>query len=465
MAFDDQEEQTEAIDTSGDESGASPVAPQPADDSGAAPVADRQSQSTGEQPGWNPQGSGPLAGPARGVKRIIAMLMGEGGDPAAVKQAAIQADPQGQMSPGDRNIVAVAQATQQGGEAAGWKLAQGNRVTYNPKAAFAYAALTGNAQKPPDLRAAIDAANQAMPHVLDGSDVTFQPGQTGVTATVKMPGSSQVQQINLTVPQFKQFLDVGRDGQWDRLMETGIPATLQRLSRVNGPAADPASQAAQANRAQPAQAPQAPKTNFGKTPSTLNLSGSDNVQPPAEDNSGIDPEIQKRANTLYPSISQQDQRNHYMGAEHSREAEMENKINVEEQRGKFKVDAADTTGQHRENAAKTFSEGRVKAALANLQAHIHQQEMAGVRNQRTLQEKALATIVMTGGKMSPQQKAMWDQITTATPEPQAAPQQQQAAPKQQSQQTSDKDQQALAWAKANPADPRAAQIKQRLGVQ
>jgi len=463
-----------AIDTLDDDnSGAAPVVQQADDNSGAIPVDQQQSQGAGadtgsDTPGWNPQGSGPLAPAGRGVKRIISYLMGEGGvSPQELDQAGRQVDPRGQVDPGTRNLLAVDQANQAGGPEAAWKLVQGNRIAFNAKQAFGFAAMNGSGQKPPDLNAAIDAANQAEQHILDGSTVRFAPSQNGVTATVKVPGSSQTQQINLTPDQFKQYLNVGGDGQWDKLMENSVPATLQRISQSTsfGQGYDPASQAA---RPAAPQAPQA-RTNFGKTPSTINLSGNDNVQAPSNEDDGIDPDIRRKANTLFPAVSQGDERNRFMAAEMARTEELQNKLDVEDKRGTFKVQGADVKGQHDENKAKIYSAGREKAALANLQAHIQQQEASGIRNARTLQEKALATIVMTGGKMTPQQKAMWDQITAATPEPgkqqapQSQPQQQAPAPKQQ--QLSAEDQQALAWANANASDPRAVKIKQKLGVQ
>lgn len=514
MANDDIENEG-AIDTGdsaqgpSDNSGAAPVMSAPADNSGqpAIPPANMGAQPAQQpgvaDPGFNPQGNGPLAPAARGIKSIVSYLMGAGAShPDSIDQAGAKIDPQGQMSPADRNLLAVDQAREQGGDQAAWQLLQANRVAYNAQTAFAKTALQGTQQKPADLRAAVDAANKAQANVLDGSNVQFAAGHQGVTATVTMAGTSQPQTINLTPQQFGQFLDVGGDGQWDKIMDHSAPATLQRIASSGGGA--PQRQGAKTlaelkpvPKAQPyvpdnsesdAYQPPSPTTNFGKTPSTLNLSGSDEPNDPraaANDAPAYDPELVKRGQRMFPSTSQQAQRDQWMNAQEQRQDELQNKIDVENAKGTFRVQGADVTGKSREavaktaagarvESAKTFSKAKTDAALASLQSHIQQQEAAGTRNARTLAEKGLAALVMSGqtDKMTPQQKSMWEQITTNTPEPAAqrpqAPAQQAApqAPQRSAQpQMSAHDQQAAAWAKANPNDPRAAQINQKLGVQ
>jgi hypothetical protein len=460
-----------------DNSGAAPViggAIPGEDNSGAAPVmpASPQGGASGQQhftPNLNP------ADVPGNMKRIVSYLLGADAAPLqAIDQVGQQVDPQGQMAPGDRNLVGIDQA---GDVAKQWQLLQAHRKAFMAKQSFAYAALTGSAQKPADINAAIDAANQAEQHIPDGSNVRFSRSQNGVTATVTMPGTAQPQQIQLTPEQFKQYLDVGNDGQWDKLQQASVPATLQRLSqstmsKVTG-VPDKGPPAGSVVLPEPQ-----PKTNFGKTPSTLNLSGSDEQQPPPEDKTGYGDELEQRAMKVFPGITQNAQRQQWMAAQEEKELERQNKLDVEEKRGTFKVQAADTTGthregaaditgKHRENAAATFSKARIEAAKSALQSHIQQQEAIGTRNQRTLQEKALGTILATGGTLNPMQQKMWDQIISATPEPQQAPAPQQRAPAQAApaKQLSDHDQQAAAWAKANPNDPRAAQIMQKLGAQ
>jgi hypothetical protein len=50
---------------------------------------------------------------------------------------------------------------------------QGNRAAFNPQQAAAFAAINGVPGKPADINYAIDAANKAEQHVLDGSTVKF----------------------------------------------------------------------------------------------------------------------------------------------------------------------------------------------------------------------------------------------------------------------------------------------------
>lgn len=476
-------DEAQAIDTDDDNSGAAPVAAQPDDNSGAAPVAAPQQSAidTEDQPGFKSQGVGPLAPVGRGIKHIISYLSGMGAaNPNELQQAAAQVDPQGQLSPDDRNILAVDRASQSGGPEAAWKLVQSNRVAFNAKQAFGYAAINGNGQKPPDLNAAIDAANQAGQHVLDGSSVQFAPSQGGVTATVKMPGSTQPQQINLTTDQFKQYLNVGGDGQWDRLMENTIPATLQRLSQSQG-------QPGQQQRpvynpvARDAQRPAPPqKSNFGKTPSTLNLSGNDNVQPPAEDNSGIDPQLQNRANTLFPSASQGDERNRYMASDIGRSEELQTRRDVAEQQGINSVNAARARNEGLEAVAKTkagawqyASDQKLAAAKQQIAAKIAQNQSTNANQSETHALKLAQTLILAGKPVPPDLQKYLDKLpgaaqtglNTNAPQGQQAPQQQAAPQPQQRSQLSPHDQQALSWAQANPNDPRAAKIKQKLGVQ
>ena len=232
-----------AIDTSDDNSGAAPVAaPSPGqptpgmtpaqDDSGTSPAA--PGAAPGGQSAEPTLGNAPPSGPLGGVgKRIIAYLMGgDAAHPDTLDQLGKQVDPEGRMTPADRNLASLDAVYDKGGPQAAWPILQANRVAYNAQTAFAKTALQGTPQKPADLDAAIDAANKAQGNVLDGSNVNFSQNRNGgVTATVTMHGTSQQHQIDLTPQQFGQFLDVGGDGQWDKIMDQSAPATLHRLAR------------------------------------------------------------------------------------------------------------------------------------------------------------------------------------------------------------------------------------------
>ncbi len=110
---------------------------------------------------------------------------------------------------------AVAKIAEEQGPAAGFAAAQTNRQMYNAKAGFAYMALNGTAQKPPDIAAAAKAATQATPHLLDGTLLTFAPEKDGVTA------SANGETFKVTLPQFNQFLDIRKSGQFDKIFEQG----------------------------------------------------------------------------------------------------------------------------------------------------------------------------------------------------------------------------------------------------
>lgn len=203
-------------------------------DAGASQVA----QSAGLA-GAAPGGAG--AGPASPTKRIASMVMGEGAAPLPVlRQSAQAVDPHNSQPPGNQNMMAVDAALQKGDMKGAQALMQANRVAWGSQQGFALSAMNGVQGKPPDLNAAINAANLAEQHVLDGSNVKFShAGDGGVTATVTMATGGEPQIIKLSTDQFKQFLNIG-DNHWDKLMNRTVPATLQMLSNgqmsMGGPA-------------------------------------------------------------------------------------------------------------------------------------------------------------------------------------------------------------------------------------
>lgn len=457
MAFED-DDTTGAIDTSdspqpaagGDNSGAAPVAAAPDDNSGAAPVAAApggQEAIPTQDAGLGTDSTGqPATGPngpiGRGVKKIVSYLMGAGAaHPAQLEQAAAQADPQGSMSPGDRNIMAVHDAGEMDGPAAAWALVQANRVAYNAKQAFAYAALNGNQKKPADLNAAIQAANQAGDHVLDGTSVQFSPGQNGVTATVMSPGSEQPQTFNLSTDQFREYLNVGRTGQWDRLMQDGIPATLQKIA-----AGGQRGQQMAGGRMQPPQpagaTPQPKQTNFGNTPSTMNLSGNQDAIPDSAtaDNTGYDPQLVARADRMFPGITQQGQRDQWLAAQEQRQDELQNKVDVAKETGENRVRAARETGnarvqagdraaQSRENVQKDKSAAwryasDAKTATAQITADQKAAHAGNLEAQQRVESarKAIAAKRATGATLSPEDEAFEKQLVQRAGSQPAQPQ-------------------------------------------
>lgn len=368
---------TGAIDTSGsdpnDNSGAAPVAaPQGAidtsDNSGAAPVVAPQAQQAPAPGSVNSPSYGPLAGVADKIKKLLG---GEGAvNPQLLDQIAQKSDPTGQMSPADKQVAAIHDAYTKQGPDAAMALLQANRVAYGTKAAFARTALQGTAQKPADLKAAINAANQAQENLPDGSNVIFSPnGRSGVIAVAQMPGSKKSVQFNLSIPQFADFLDVGGNGQFDKLMDTSAPAMLQKLAQANaGGAQAPAPQTS--SPAQPqaqAAAPAAPKKPYnwaGNNPSAVDLSGETSPRAPATDEQrGIrDPELEGQAARMFPNASQDKQKQQWIAQQEQQEAGRQNAIDVASEKGKRALDVAKATGTGRVQAAQATAQGRVTAS-------------------------------------------------------------------------------------------------------
>jgi hypothetical protein len=128
-------------------------------------------------------------------------------------------------------------------------LLQANRLAWQSQQATAYTAMIGTKDKPADINRAIDDANQAEQHILDGSNVKFSHSGQGVTATVTSIQDPEPKTISLTPNQFLQFLNVGIN-HWDKLQKQSVPGTLQQI------VAD----------SQPPPAGKAPDTTPGKAP-------------------------------------------------------------------------------------------------------------------------------------------------------------------------------------------------------
>jgi hypothetical protein len=401
------------------------------------------------------------------IKRIVGYLMGEGAaPPQALNVTGQQIDPEGSMSPSDRNLLAVEKVAREAGSEEAWKLVQANRVSFNAKQSFALAALNGSPQKPPDIRAAIDAANQAQSNILDGSDVRFEAGPRGVTATVRNDDGS-ARAIELTPEQFRRYLNVGGDGQWDRLMQNGVPSALERIATMqtgnkriadNQPLPQQRPRVAGPQPQQAPQQPQQPKTsNIGQTPSTLNLSG-DNRARPTEDESGYSPELRARANRIFPYASQAADAERWMAGQAGADAERSTRVQVARETGTSRVAAADARGeagvrtQEAKNAGNLAvqteknrgwqyaSDAKLKAAQAQLGQRVKEMEAKNANAEQTRALKAIQTKLMTATTLTPQEQKYVDGLpgaaeasnpVTRPPSPQqSAPQQQAPDPKQ-----------------------------------
>jgi hypothetical protein len=227
------------------------------------------------------------------------------------------------LPPGNQNLMALDAAVQKGDTKGALALMQGNRATFNTQQAAAFAAINGVPGKPADINYAIDAANKAEQHILDGSNVKFAHAAGGkITATVTMATGGQPQTIPLTVDQFKQFLNVGIN-HWDRLMNQTVPATLQQIA---------SGRSAIVNAG-----PQAPA---GKTASSAGNTGGDeddqtgkfdknghyigkpvkswSDQQAEGDQNGFGVELEKRSRAIYPDIGHEAERQQWMAAQKQR---------------------------------------------------------------------------------------------------------------------------------------------------
>lgn len=271
-------------------------------------------------------------GPDGPIKRIISYLMGaDAASPQEVDQRSQAVDRSGRLPASARNVMSVAAAAQEDPEAA-WRLVQGHRMQFNAKQAFAYAALNGTAQKPPDIEAAIDAANKAQSHVLDGSEVRFAAGPRGVTATVMTP-DGQPQRIQMSPDQFRSYLNVGGEGQFDKLMEHGVPAAIQKLAtgkisklgqmqplRQQGQGQRPPQQEAIPTADEPvAEAAPAPRQPARPDPNEA---------------------LQLRAQEIYPWASQGAERSRWMAQEATREGDRAVRQNVADVNADSRLGAA-----------------------------------------------------------------------------------------------------------------------------
>lgn len=402
-------------------------------------------------------------GVAGGVKSIVSYLMGaDAMPPQAIDGAGKTVDPRGELNPSQRNLLAIQHARENGGDEAAWALMQSNRVAYNAQTAFGKAALQGTGQKPPDLRAAIDAANKAQANVLDGTNVEFKPlqGGTAVTATVTGP-DGQPQQIVLSPQQFGKWLDVGGDGQWDKVMSTSAVATLQKLA-AEGPSrgAKTMAEAGTPTRAQPRSLPAAPsesdsyepekiKTTYGTAaaPSTINLSGSDEAGDAQPDLTGYDPKMKARAFEMFPGVGDTQQRGAFMNADEQRQAALDNSVKVAAEKGANDIAKAKVAGGAKVEAAGIYADASKfkasqmgEAQKAKVMQELQRQERIAAstasRNAASLLRQKLANNLFD--KMSPEENEQVKSMIGAgqpgaAPPHAPAPQQQGGAPAPQGQ--------------------------------
>jgi hypothetical protein len=331
---------------------------------GPPPVTGEETQ---QQPNIQPSGFG-----TQGNQLLIRYLRGGDADQNLANQLAQQVDPDGQMDENERNLAVVQAANEQGGPQAAWKVVQANRQAFNAKQAFARAALNGVEGKPPDIAAAAKAATQAFPHMLDGTSVEFTPAQNGVTVAVKKVGQSQpFQKTDLSVNQFNDLLNMGKDGLYDNLLENGIGPVLQQLKGKPGTPVQGAANAA------------VPMT--GATPGAQ-----EQPQKGAQGEPDIDPQMERRAAKLFPNVSQATQRQAWMKSQIEGSQKRSGELGVAQANQAGRIEAARQTGAARVEASKNYAGGRVQAA----------EVQAGWRNEQTRQSYLNALVRAGGGVLA-----------------------------------------------------------------
>ena len=344
-----------------DNSGAAPVMSNPANDdnSGAAPVmpmADQpqpvtQDQMGNEIPGIQPRGvpqpdTSGAGQPEPGAPGAKGYVTGEGAAaPTDANKFAYHEKTNGRND-SDANLLAVQHANSVGGPAAAWAMVQYNRVAYNASAAFAKSALNGVDGKAGDINAAALAANKAGAHILDGSSVQYRAEPGGVVASIQMPGTTQRQEVKLTPEQFNQALDIGKDGLWDKVMQTGIPAALAAVAKQPG---------------EPLTGPQqgaAPKTDLHGQP--IAAGAKDEYGRPVEGyNEPADNSLEGRSNQIFGrgNVGTNPDRLKWLQGQEDEEAKLKNPRDIADINAKAHMDVQNTRSVGANTVQETKNEG------------------------------------------------------------------------------------------------------------
>jgi hypothetical protein len=365
-----------------DDSGALPVAAsdQQPDNSGALPVV--QDAETPQQPQQDQSRSGidfDASHVPANAKRIIQYLLGAGAahpDVTSKFATAVKVEHPG-TNDDDANTISILKAKEQGGEQAAASLLQSHRQQYNAKQSFAKAALQGVNGKPPDIHAAADAATQASQHVLDGSQAVFYANHGGVTATVKPPGSNQRVSYNLTPQQFSDYLNIAGNGQYDKLLQTGgVAAAIQNIAGKTQQQSSP--QQAQAPASKSSGQPIARDVTEGDQPALPNGNPSAHDARtgaswpiPRMGGTQHDPDLEARAAARFGTgVSQMGDREQWMSDEEEKEANRQNKVDVEKEKGTFHIKTEQAKNEGKVGAETEKNKGRVQSATIRANAQV-----------------------------------------------------------------------------------------------
>lgn len=294
------------------------------------------------------------------MQKIIGYLKGaDAAPPAAAAQAEQTVDPQGQMEPGMRKLLALDAVNKQYGPQAAWSLMQHYRQKYDAYKSFAAAANAGVQGKPRDPAAAAMAMSQAYDHLPDGQTLQVKPAGAGFTATVMSP-NGKPQTVSLSPQAFGQ-LTQGPDGQFDNVIEKGLPNVLTKFVQRNGLTAD---------QVQPDTSTTAPA---GSEP-TVDNGNVDGPDKPIGGALGYTPQLEARARALFPMVSQNAQRIAWMQAQEQQGKQndigmrkIDNQISLAQIRGGYGVRRAQIGADSRENVAKTRGQSYDKRTEATAQ--------------------------------------------------------------------------------------------------
>jgi hypothetical protein len=494
-----------ANDPNADNSGAAPVMGIPDDNSGALPVTPTQQSGDGRI----------LATP----QQIVRYLQGADAMPeehAKALEASVASE--AKHDPNATVLLAAEKANADGGPSAAFAYIQHSRQKYDAALSHARAALEGTPERPASLDSAVVSATKAFQSIPDKTDVRFmKDANGGISASVREIGKNGEQRYALTPEQFARVTDIAKDAQFDRVMAAGGAAGLLQqvgaqpanysISRAGGTISQDVlkqfqsqtsggTQRQQDERNAPAGYPMEPQADVGVRTGPMrsgrvpergsyddngayhkrtdarngsirqdrpdNTSAPINILGGAKDRTeigGIDQEPnEKQARTL----EQIRARNEGKSGPRDRMAEIEARNKGALERAKLVEDAK--TGR-----ATAGIDSRTKMAAERIMEQARAREAANGRNAASNAERALVGKIVQGQKLNPQEQQYYDQIVQgaarapAAQAPGTAPTNQPTA--QQPKQLSAQDQAAVAWANANPNDPRAAKIKQLHGVQ
>lgn len=236
------------------------------------------------------------------IKSYLIGLMPDGStvDP---QQATAAEQQTGQKDPGDATLAAIGQ---QQDPKSGWSLIQHDRRQHGLYQAFAQAALDQG-----HIPAAAKAATQMMDNVPDGMHYDFTPGPHGVMASLSKSGGGPVVATKpMNTFQFQQFLK--NPTMFDQALDNGGYALINQATQAKaqdqapGAPASGDSAVTAGGKSDKPETPSNRQVNLATQPYGQN---GDHTLPNARvGEEDMDPQILRRANSLFPSVGQAQQR-------------------------------------------------------------------------------------------------------------------------------------------------------------